>query len=434
MVKSLIVEFLQEPYDNVRREAIADWERKKSRRQDKPFVGGQEQSSPLDIEPSRPAKRQRLTRPTTSPNQGPRKKPRRAGTAETARFQSVSQETVSPHSRVAEVKDSYEEEEIPSEGNPNILVGVLVPRVDDTFDRDAYAKVTALSSQISEASQVSQPSQSPIYTASKTGRENRTPQSRPRPFLWDEPAPIIPDSQELPGSSSYKPSQTSTSQTGAISISNTGTDAELSAASLQETQWRSSHISETSGDITYRHSEPPSYPSRTNFLEESLEATSSRSGVSIERSTSEGVKTSNSGDSNRSTQPHRIDNPGHTADDNQPVNYSAEPRSCLSPSKLLVPSPQSSSLAQAPGTLSEEAVQTLEQVQSQQRQQHGVDGDSNLQPQTQTALSSQQKQFVDDHVNPRFVRLPPIWFIPSPIPSTSTASMHNFNSRSRCLY
>jgi hypothetical protein len=152
MVKSLIVEFLQEPYDNVRREAIADWERKKSRRQGKPFVGGQQQSSPLDIEPSRPAKRQRLTRPTTSPNQGPRKKPRRAGTAETARFQSVSQETVSSHSRVAEIKDSYEEEEIPSEENPNILVGVLMPRVDDTFDRDAYAKVTALSSQISEAS------------------------------------------------------------------------------------------------------------------------------------------------------------------------------------------------------------------------------------------------------------------------------------------
>lgn len=75
---------------------------------------------------------------------------------------------------------------------------MLVPPVDDGFDRSAYAIVSTISS---DPSQASKPSQDSVYLPSLP--EFKSPAPVRRPFLWDEPAPVIPDSQELPGSQPY---------------------------------------------------------------------------------------------------------------------------------------------------------------------------------------------------------------------------------------
>lgn len=127
-----------------------------------------------------------------------------------------------------EIPDSYEEEQNPSNDSERVLV--LVPQIDDTFDRGAYAIPAATSSQ---------PSQETLDPSSFTPYKNPTPRIR-HPFIWDEPAPVIPDSQEPPGSSTYEP------------------DTTIS----QDTQSQSIYISEASGDPVSAHSEPTSYQPR----------------------------------------------------------------------------------------------------------------------------------------------------------------------------
>ncbi len=129
------------------------------------------------------------------------------GTVESARFQSVFQQSIDQGEVPNEIKDSYEDDEqLSSSGGGKARVEIPV---HDSFDRDAYSKVVS-SSQLSQPSQpsiTSQVSQALVYSSSQL----ETPISRHRysSIIWDEDIEgVIPDSQEQPGSSSYKPSET----------------------------------------------------------------------------------------------------------------------------------------------------------------------------------------------------------------------------------
>jgi len=130
--------------------AIRDWEKTKRKQDRKARVS--ESSQAQSSEPIRRWKRRRTSKPEL---ESPSKKPRRVGTAETARF-SISQnsEAVKPVKASREIKDSYEEEE--SSNQPGQQVSVLVPQVGEEFDRNAYRVVQTSSSEPSQTSQQSQ--------------------------------------------------------------------------------------------------------------------------------------------------------------------------------------------------------------------------------------------------------------------------------------
>lgn len=282
---------LQEPEENVTEAAVADWQRRKS--------GGNEgnlqssahatysvHESPSENRSKRPAKRARHQRvQLSSPSSN---KPRRAGTAETARFQSISQEE---HLEVLqEIKDSYEEEssnqassrlqeQLPPAQPQVQQVQVLVPPIDQLIDRSEYRTYSIQSSRPSQLSQHSQlslslsdpdsgpysSSQSQPNTASQS--LSKTPTRPQRPFLWDEDSPaVIPDSQALPGSSSYKSTDTPTSRTETSTRPNTGVSEVTNLESLvQDAQLRSPLIPSESSDtdcrqIVRRSSSPKGAP------------------------------------------------------------------------------------------------------------------------------------------------------------------------------
>lgn len=178
--------------------------------------------------------------------QAPLKKPRRAGTVESARFQSVSQENIDSERLPGEIKDSYEEDDqLSSDHQPaQVQVEVGVP---DDFDREAYARLIS-SSQPSQVSQLllsTQNSEQPTSAASPF-------QSRPtrKPFIWEED--IIPDSQELPDSASYKPSEIASLKTDPIVTQNTQSvsDGDFEAIDTRNTQSTSSYIeSQDTGNV-----------------------------------------------------------------------------------------------------------------------------------------------------------------------------------------
>lgn len=223
-----------EKYENVTSAAITDWANRKAEAGNKvhgnSYTPSSTYGSDPDSPPIRTARRQKHNKGISfSPLA---KRPRRAGTAETARFQSVSEDS-------QEIKDSYEEELSNRSGNgkESGRVRVVLPPIDEDFDRDAYAKLSIQSSQPSQPSQNSPHSnpptaerifQSEIFSPPQTSlisqsyaasQAFRVPKARP--FLWDEDtAAVVPDSQDLPGSSAFIPSETLTSESG----SSGGTD------------------------------------------------------------------------------------------------------------------------------------------------------------------------------------------------------------------
>jgi hypothetical protein len=421
---SLMISFFQEPYDNVKQEAIADWEykkwkrekqaRKRDRRAEKKKRKAEERerqakladrsqkqssTSDSDSQPIRSAKRRKISYPpdSTAPNQTP--KPRRAGTAETARFQSVSQETVDSQGIVKEIKDSYEEEEQLSNRSGN--VSVVVPGLGEAFDRDAYA-ILATNSQ---PSQITQPAQSQVYPTSQSQHKLHT--ATRRPFLWDEPAPVIPDSQELTES----PSQTAVSKTGVTTQPDSGANTQSELDPFQETQSGFSNISGDSGSIRDRHPVQVNHRSRSHPPVSDSEVTSSEPASGTKAPSSGGQESGTSGESDQPTQPQKTDKSEGTADgSSQSVGLVARPGipgSAFSEPPI-TSSQSASSVAQVPRTRSAEPARGLEQVESHQESQSEVDTDSPLQFQTQIPFpnfeESSSSQAARDHVIQRYVR------------------------------
>jgi hypothetical protein len=262
----------------VNRDAIEDWLIRKGQTRTEESTGSQgniprpTSSLDSDSQPIRSAKRQRTDRPrgSLSSSQPLSKKPRRAGTVETARFQSASQETVSSQGQLREIKDSYEEQSVSKTSG---RIRVEIP-VDEGFDRDAYSKVTVISSQPSQPTQNSKPSQ---LSRPATFSQSQSKSTQRRPFIWDEEdeeadrVPIVPDSQFLPGYSPYTPSQTQASLAAVTTRSNTGTDSDLAKSNSLA---RTSAVAENSTGSSYRQSEPPSHPSKTSSLGDSELASS----------------------------------------------------------------------------------------------------------------------------------------------------------------
>lgn len=231
-----------------------------------------------DSQPIRSAKRQKTyTRANLSSPSS--RKPRRAGTAETARFQSVSQEGALS-STLPEIKDSYEEEISNESGRIRVEISV-----DDDFDRDAYAKISVDSSQPSQTSQSVHNSPGVLSRQSTQHSHNsaytvplsrfKTPRPRRGRFLWDEDLPsVIPDSQDLPGSSSFRPSEVTSSNTGTNSRPGTG----ISVEATRETPLRNNaaNFLIDSSEVDHRRSEPPAYKPRRGLFKKELEIVSDR--------------------------------------------------------------------------------------------------------------------------------------------------------------
>lgn len=252
---------LRAAWQNRRREPVTDDS------QDQPT-----QASTQESQPVRPAKRQRVAQSSSSTSEeaGLSKKPRRAGTKESARFQSVLEETVGE--APTEIKDSYEDQELSSHNTGNIQIRIPVR---EDFDRDAYIVAPPSSQAQSQPSRHPSsyshnsiaPAVSPPFRAPTTPASSRRQSS----YIWDEDIEgVVPDSQEL-GSSSYKPPVTPSSNTGATSKrhTTTETEADLEVIEYRSTQWSSSRDeSRNSGNIDSQLAEPASQLGSASHIEE----------------------------------------------------------------------------------------------------------------------------------------------------------------------
>lgn len=262
---------MQEPYHFVAKDVIASWQSRRwpagqlehnqttEEREEDTEQQGTKRSTPhstQDSQPPRPAKRQKITYDSnqTPEEQGPTKKPRRVGTVESARFQSVSQEHVEQEEVPNEIKDSYEDDQqLSSPGGGKARVEISVP---DNFNPDAYARVVT-SSQLSQLSYLSQISQSPVQSSLQL--QTQTPRHKYSSTIWDEDIEgVIPDSQEQPGSSSYKPSETALSKTATSSRQNTEADTgtDLEELGFSNTQTSPHRDSRASGTVDSEFAEP----------------------------------------------------------------------------------------------------------------------------------------------------------------------------------
>jgi hypothetical protein len=294
----------------------------------------------------------------------------------------VSQGAVDFGGETREIKDSYEEQSL-SNGSGRIRVEVPV---DPAFDREAYAKVIVASSQPSQATQPSQRSQScrPSYA-----RLTQFKTRKARPFLWDEEedgVPIIPDSQELAGSSAYKPTETPTSNTKLTTSPYTGTNTEADFAT-----WRSS-FSVGSARIDYRHSEPPSYPTRASNFKDKSETTSSQVDRSVQptidgRYFSISLEESQEGQS--------LPQSSVSEPEEDPIllaSSRARPETSISAESPHLPSSsENHSPSLARGTKSPEADHLLSQVPARQPSSSEVDHGSQLQFQPQLPAASRDE-------------------------------------------
>jgi hypothetical protein len=204
------------------------------------------------------------------------KKPRKVGTVESARFQSVSQEIVAEEERPNEIKDSYEEEQqlrLAGVGKAR----VEIPGPQEGFDRDAYSRVIT-SSQPSQPSQPSSTSQLPqsLQSQNLSSSQPQTPAPRHKysSLIWDEDIEgVDPDSQEQPGSSSYKPSETPISKTVSTLPENsevpTGTDF---GARLGSTQVTSSEDFSLPGTVDSASAEP--FFTQASYVDKGVQSSS----------------------------------------------------------------------------------------------------------------------------------------------------------------
>ena len=143
---------------------------------------------------------------------------------------------VPPYRAPSEIKDSYEEE-LSSGGIYKSRPQVILKPPED-FNPDEYQKVAS-----SQPSQQSYPDQSIGHSATTSSQSQEQPQNKPQKhqYIWDEEIEVA-DSQELQGSSSYKPPETEVSGTRAetASESDTAFRSTLLTSSRDETGLSSS--------------------------------------------------------------------------------------------------------------------------------------------------------------------------------------------------
>jgi hypothetical protein len=248
-----------------------------------------------------------------------------------------------------------------------------------------------------------QPSQ--LSDLSYTPSQSQYKDPPPHRFIWDEEddsVPVVPDSQDLPGSSSYKPSYTPTSKSAATARPNTGTNTPSDLATTGSLP-QSSTVSPGPAGLSYRHSEPPSYPSRPSDFVES-EAISSRVDGSERISSIGGRQSSTS--SERSQDSHILrnsSNPGPLEDLIHLTSSSSNPGTSNSPFSTDLPI---SSEEHSPhGRWSQAAAHTLSQLQSHPPS-HSVSDESGSQSKTQLPLSLEggnNSQIAGIHVTHRQV-------------------------------
>ena len=251
-ILALTFTFLQEKGKDVTVIAIADWEIKKRESGDGAREGELQYSELKDSQdtpPIDPSKRKRSFADLNPapPEQPLPKKTRRVGTAETARFQSISQETHESGEILTEIKDSYEEDKQLS------LYEVIQPRVEipavyDNFDRGAYSEVSATSSSSSQP----QPS---ISIDSQSQSQLQTPIQRAKPSNIKD-RDIILDSQALPDSSSSRPETESLSTvTSPGPIASTSAEENLEESQFRNTQFQTLEVPESS-DVDSQYTAP----------------------------------------------------------------------------------------------------------------------------------------------------------------------------------
>ncbi len=284
---------MQEPYNFVTPDVVAAWQssrspvgQQKDQTRQEVAEGSQPQEaidltedSTQDSQPPHAAKRRKITHgpnPTTE-EQTPEKKPRKVGTVESARFQSVSQEAVAQGGKPNEIKDSYEEDqELSSAGVGKARVEIPVP---DGFDRDAYSRVVTSSqlSQPSHTSQLTQSSQPEISSSSQV--QTPAPRHKYSSLIWDEDIEgVIPDSQEQPGSSSYKPSETQASKAVSTSLETSEVHTtDLDASGLENTQLTSGGEFSASGTVNSQSAEPLDNFTQASYVDKEVQSSSIQS-------------------------------------------------------------------------------------------------------------------------------------------------------------
>jgi len=260
--------------------------KQEKRRQDKSTASrSKDPSSSIESQPIRPANQPRAAlRISKSPDQGPSKKPRRAGTANSARFQSVLRKPELGSDNEREIKDSYEEDDEKSSEEVRVLVEL--PRLGDSFDRDAYSKYSLESSQSTQLLPSSQLLSSP-QAHPNTQTRFETPRNK-KPFIWDEDTQVvIPDSQDLLGSLSYEPGETSSS----LEVEKA---TPFSSVTHIESDLPSSGRSQSLPSAQISHSVPPYISSTGISLEVGSESISTHNSSSIgQPCPSSGVANSN---------------------------------------------------------------------------------------------------------------------------------------------
>ncbi|KAE9364621.1 hypothetical protein N431DRAFT_388862 [Stipitochalara longipes BDJ] len=277
-----------EPYDNVALDVVADWQSRKppvggaraegatnSHRRGIIDLTGEDEDSIQDSQSPRPAKRRRITHGPnpTSEEQTPEKKPRKVGTVESARFQSVSQDSVSQEEKPNEIKDSYEEDQQLTAAGVG-KARVEIPGPQEGFDRDAYSRVVTSSqpSQPFNTPKTPQSSQSQDFSSSQI--QTPAPRHKYSSLIWDEDIEgIIPDSQEL-GSSSYIPSTTQVSQTVSTSLENSEVQTETDTEAAGYTQVISGGEYGASGTVDSQSAEPIDALTQASYFDNDVQSSS----------------------------------------------------------------------------------------------------------------------------------------------------------------
>ncbi|CAG8961390.1 hypothetical protein HYFRA_00013338 [Hymenoscyphus fraxineus] len=290
-----------QPADNVTEAAIREWDLRKIAQEPK-------REKRLSQDPSSPTvptsaskttgavnRKRNRKRSLTPPQQ--KKKPRKAGTSETARFQSVSLENHNSQERPTEIKDSYEE---PSSSATSVRVvyqaRVEIPPIPKTFNRAAYSPVPLSSSQPSEkySQNLSDTTQSQLQTQSQTfdqfsssqqklvreeveSSDEELPQplvrrpARSRKVLREEVV-VIPDSQDTGSSPTFKAAlQADTRSSDLSAAAQYSSREEATVASESQPGTRPFALKTPSGSVEdpishsqLSESRPHSYPGAEN--------------------------------------------------------------------------------------------------------------------------------------------------------------------------
>lgn len=181
---------LQEPRENVTDLAIEDWESKKQKLEESKGKArhSEHPSSSFQTDISEPigtGKRKKPSRKSFEFKLRKAKRARTAGTSDTARFQTISQESPNSQQQPREIKDSYEEDISPSSELLEFAsrARVEIPQVPSTLNRAAYYPIEDSQPSQKEYSQDQTDStQSQPQTQSQTFRQP----SSPRKLSWEE--------------------------------------------------------------------------------------------------------------------------------------------------------------------------------------------------------------------------------------------------------